>query len=141
MSIKLIRQAFESRLNTWANTQTPKPAIAWQNASFTPPTALYLRAFLLPASSDSRQLDGSDRIMRGVFQINIVAPLNAGAGAAETVAEALCTLFTKANNPYLGGTAPNQVDVWITDPMSQASAIEGPDRYTVPLSCGYQAFA
>lgn len=71
MSKRQIRTAFESRLNAWANSQSPAIPTAWENISFTPAKP-YLRAFLVPASTDSIDLEGKHRMYTGIFQVNIV---------------------------------------------------------------------
>lgn len=93
MSDQLIRFLLESRLNTWAGARVPPLKVAWENRPFTPPTGIYLRAFLLRGPTYSRDLAGDNRRRFGVFQINIVGPDGGGAGPFEAIAAELATLF------------------------------------------------
>lgn len=132
MSQKTIRKLYEQRLATWA---AAKPiSVAWQNAPFTPPAGAYLRAFLLPADTDSQDLAGDHRAYTGVFQVSIVAPAGQGSAAAETLAEELAALFPN-NLPLSNG----EFGVQIVSPCSAGPAIQDGNRYTVPVWFRYRA--
>lgn len=134
MSQRLIRAAYEGRLNTWAAARTPALSIAWQNKPFTPVTGTaYLRAFLLPATTNAPDLAGSLRTYSGVFQINVVAPLNTGPGSAEGIAEELAALFV------MNARLTNTVTVQQVTPCSIAPALQDDTNYTVPVSFQYRA--
>lgn len=135
MSTNAIRAALESRLETWAAARVPALRIAWQNTSFTPANGeTYLAAFLLPADTGSEDLKGDHRAYRGVFQVSITCPINAGAGAAFGIAAELNTLFP-VNGRYSSGSVTAQ----IIGPASAGPAISEPDRFTVPVSIPYRA--
>ncbi|AKJ28840.1 DUF4128 domain-containing protein [Caldimonas brevitalea] len=134
MSQALIRQAFETRLKTWADAQAPAIPIAWQNVTMTPPAGRYLRAFLLPASTGSDDLAGEHRVFRGLFQVTVVTPIGTGPGQAEQLAGQLDLLFPLTEPLAVGGLL-----VYLTSPMSAGPAIQEPDRYAVPVSAGYRA--
>lgn len=132
MSQKLIRQLYEQRLATWAATKSLP--VAWQNVPFTPPAGTYLRAFLLPADTDSIDLAGAHRGYAGVFQVNIVAPEGQGSGAADTLADELDELFP--NNLPLNSGA---FGVQTITPCSAGPAIQDGTRYAIPVWFRYRA--
>lgn len=132
MSLPVIRAAFESRLSAWAATKGLP--VAWQNAAFTPPATTYLRAFVLPAGTDCTTLERKDRRFRGVLQVNVVCAVDAGPGAAESLAAELDALFPPAVPMVRAG-----LSIWALTPMSAAPAIQSGDRFTVPVSCTYAA--
>ncbi len=136
MSHKRVRQLLESRLATWAAARSPALLIAWENQPFTPPAGTYLRAFLLPAQTDSQTLDGVHRLYTGVFQVSVIAPDSTGPGATEGIADEIAALFP--NNLRLTIASPAFV-VQLVSPMSQTQGIQTPDRYTVPVSAQYRA--
>lgn len=132
MYTKLIRTLYEQRLATWAATKSL--TVAWQNALFTAPAGAYLRAFLLPADTDSQDLAGAHRAYTGVFQVSIVAPAGQGSVVAETLAAELDALFP--NNLLLSSGA---FGVQIVSPCSAGPAIQDGTRYTLPVWFRYRA--
>lgn len=135
MSRALIRQAFEVVLGTWAAARTPALPVAWENVAFDPePVGMYLRGFLLPADTTARDLQRKNRRFIGIYQITIVAPLNAGPGDAEAVVAELEALFDPATP-----IAVADLQVWIAEPMSSGPAIPEESRYGVPCSLAYAA--
>lgn len=134
MSLPDIRYLLESTLKTWADSRSPAIQVAWQNVPFTPPSALYLRSFLMPAETGSQTLDGEHRRYTGVYQVNVVAPVGVGPGVAENIAQGIADLFPM--NQLLSMTG---LDVYIVAPMSIHPAIQDSDRFTVPVSCRYRA--
>jgi hypothetical protein len=135
VSHKLIRAAYESRLKTWADARTPALSIAWENLPFTEPAGLYLRAYLLPADTDAPDLAGATRVYVGVFQVNVVAPLNKGAGEAMGVADELAALFV------VDTQLTNTITVQQTTPCRIAPALASDTRYVLPVSFQYRADA
>ncbi|NMU88411.1 hypothetical protein HGQ98_00725 [Achromobacter ruhlandii] len=133
MSQDLIRAAFEKRLNDWAKSRAPALAVAWQNTKFTPPTnAMYLRAYVMPAATISRDAAGDHRQYRGVFQVNVVMPIGAGSRSAEQVAAELDALFRVNLVMQSGGLA-----VRVRTPISVDQPTTGDADHTVPISLGY----
>lgn len=132
MSNTKIRAGFESPLATWAAAQSPPIPIAYENKTFTPPTARYIRAFLLPAQTDSVDLQGAHRSYRGVFQVSLYMPTGTGAGAAELLVMAICALYPIR-------IASSGLSIVLTRPMAARPAISDPDRYIVPIDCAYRA--
>jgi len=131
MSQSLIRAAFESRLKTWADAQTPIIPTAFENVSFTPPANRYLRAYLLPADTQSETYDGLHRAYTGVFQVNIIMPLNAGTGAAQVIADAIGALYPVT-------FTHSTIRVVITRPMGNRPAFVDGDRFILPIYLAYR---
>lgn len=136
MSQDRIRYLFETRLSNWAAARNPVLTVAWQNHPFTPPAGMYLRAFLLPATTGSNDLAGAHRRYSGVFQVSIVGLPSVGSGAAEAVANELEALFPL--NLALSIASPVFRVSTIT-PVTIAPAIQEGDRYVVPVSFRYRA--
>lgn len=132
MSNSKIRQLYEQRLYAWAAGKGLP--VAWQNQPFTPPATTYLRAFLLPADTDSLDLEGAHRAYSGVFQVSIVAPTGSGAGAAEALAEEIAALFPCTLRLNSGAFA-----VQVAAPVSSGPAIVDDTRYTLPIWFRYRA--
>lgn len=129
-----IRAAFETRLNTWAAARDPVLAVLWQNVTQNQPAADHLRAFVMPARTDSLFLDGTHRGYRGVFQVSVFCVAGTGPKKAEGIAEEIATLFPNALTMTESG-----LDVVIASPMSSAVAIGEPGWYSIPVSCRYTA--
>lgn len=133
MSQDLIRAAFEKRLKDWAKARTPELAVAWQNINFTPPSnAVYLRAYVLPAATISRDAAGDHRQYRSLFQVNVVMPIGAGSRAAEQIQAELDALFQVNLIMPSGGLA-----VRVRTPISSGQPTTGDADHTVPISMGY----
>ena len=133
MSKRQIRAAFESRLNTWAKAQTPPLQVAWQNVAFTPSTYPYLRAFIVPAETDSLDLAGEHRAYTGIFQVNVVGETGKGAAAVERIAEGLADLFPlNLRMPLDDG------EVLVYAPMSEGPALPDGGTFTLPVWCRYR---
>lgn len=134
MSNKKCRQAVEARLATWAAARTPALSIAFENAPFTAPTGLYLQGNLLPADTESVDLAGAHRGYRGIYQVTVRAPINAGPGAAEGVEDEIAALF-----PVNQQIAVTGLTLQVITPVSAGPAGQDGDRYVLPLSFGYRA--
>lgn len=133
MSQVLIRAALEARLSIWAAARTPALPIAWENTKAAPPLP-YLRVAFLPARTTSDTLDGVHRAFRGVFQINVVAPIDAGPGLASGIADEIAALYP------VNLRLPNGViTVQVTTPASAAPALQHDSDFTVPVSLTYRA--
>lgn len=132
MSKRQIRTAFESRLNAWANSQSPAIPIAWENISFTPAKP-YLRAFLVPASTDSIDLEGKHRMYTGIFQVNIVGEPGKGPPQVDKIAEDLDKEF-----PLNMRMAVTDGVVLVYSPMNQGPAMQEADSYTLPVWWRYR---
>ncbi|MBT2326125.1 hypothetical protein J7E62_27735 [Variovorax paradoxus] len=131
MSQAIIRAGFESRLSTWAAAQTPAIPVAWQNVAFTPPVGRYLRAFLLPAKTQTASMDGICRTWKGIFQVSFCMPIGTGSGTVEGLAASMGAAFTDS-------FTQSGLRIYLLEPFSMAAAIQEPDRYVVPMSASYR---
>jgi len=133
MSHLIIRRLLETRLSVWAKA---KPlAVAYQNVKFTPPASgIYLRAFTMPAVTDSTDLPGKNRQYIGLFQVSIVIPADSGTGAGEQLVGELASLF-----PLFDTLTQGNLKVRIMTPIDQGPEIQGDTDYTVPTSFRYRA--
>lgn len=135
MSQKKCRAAYESRLKAFAAAQSPALEVAYENAQFTPTVgAIYLRCYQLPAPTQAADLEGAHRAYTGVFGVNVTAPINVGAGAALTIADALAAYFVNNARLTVSGLAVQQIT-----PASIAPALQLEDRYVIPVSWQYRA--
>jgi hypothetical protein len=134
VSNKLCRRAIETSLAAWAAARTPVLPIAWENVPFTQPSGPYLRAFLLPAMTTSADLAGAHRSYRGVYQISVYSPINAGAGAAEAIADELAALFPLNTRLTVPG-----LTLQVMTPVTSAQGAQDATNFVVPVSFQYRA--
>ena len=136
MSDRLIRSAFEGRLKAWATARVPALPISYEDVAFTAPAdgSAYLRAFLLPANTDSQDLEGKHTTYRGVFQVSVVTKAGSGRGPASLIAEEIAALFP--NNLEL---VKSGISVFVRSTMSTAAAQQGDTTSSLPLSLQYRA--
>lgn len=135
MSQKKVRAIYEGRLATWAAAQSPALRVQYENVPFVPIDGeTYIRAFQFPAETGSETLDGAHRAYTGVFQASIVAPINVGSGAANTLADSLAAYFVHDARLTSAGFTVQQVS-----PASVAAALQGPGTYILPVSWRYRA--
>lgn len=134
MSTPKIRQLLETRAKAFADANSLP--VVWQNvpAPSIDPGTTYLRVFILPANNDSETLEGEHIAYRGVLQIDVVTPINTGAGAAEAIAESIANYFP--NNLRITGSS---IVPHIVAPPSIAPALQNPESFTVPVSIRYRA--
>lgn len=93
-----IRQAFETRIATFAAAQTPPLDTAWQNAKYTPsPDKAYLRCALVNALTLNPSLGTEHDRLQGFYQISVYGIQNEGPGPAELIADALIALFPRGS--------------------------------------------
>lgn len=136
MSQKIIRAALESRLSTWAAARVPALPVAFEDVPFTPSGGTYLQAYLLPATTDSADLEGVMRSYVGLFQVNIVTKAGIGRGTAEGIAEEIAALFT--NNLLI---TKSGVNVYVRSPCSSPAPIIDDATSVLPVSFRYRADA
>lgn len=132
MSQELVRAAFEVRLKTWADAQTPAIPVAWQNVVFDPPEGRYVRAFLLPSETQSRHLSRTDRSYAGLFQVSLCMPIGKGIRSAEALAGSLDAHFP---HTFTQGA----LRIWLLRPFSIAAPLEEGNRIVVPVTTQYEA--
>jgi hypothetical protein len=130
VDLALIRQAFETRLDTWATANSV--SIAWENHEFEPVAdQVYAEARLLPARTKDLFMDQTGRDYTGIFQVNLSMPLGTGAAAAMTLIDSL-------DDAFPGSFTQGGIRVTLISPMSPAPALPVPDRYVVPVSTEYR---
>lgn len=134
MSNKLVRRAIETELAAWASGEGIP--VAWENTQFEPEVGqTFLRAFLLPAPTESQTLEGEHRAYLGFYQVSIYVPINEGAGAAEAIVDELDSLFPNNERFPVGLT----FEVQVISPVRAGPAIQSGDWYLVPASFEYRA--
>lgn len=135
MSHNIIAAAFESRLLAWAKTRTKPLKVVVENETYTPGVAeTYLRAFTLPAVTDSNTLSGDHRIYTGVFQVSIVAPSGKYRTEAGGIVDELAALFPlNLRIPRTGLVA------LVMTPVAPGPGIPDGNTFTVPASFQYRS--
>ncbi|MBD9585827.1 DUF4128 domain-containing protein [Pseudomonas sp. PDM03] len=135
MSHKIIRSLFEGRLKTWAETRSPALRISYQNVDFAPTAnETYLRAFLLPAGTNSNDLAGAHRLYTGLFQITIVTPAGGGTGAAEGLVDELAALFPLNDRLTKPGFSAQ-----VMTPVEPGPEQQEDTAFALPVSFQYRA--
>jgi hypothetical protein len=118
MSNSDIREAFETRIATWAAAQTPALPIAWENTSYTPsPQTMYLRCAMLPAATQDPSMGAKHIRLTGMYAINVYGVQDQGPAAAEAAADAIIALFPR------GGMVQNGVTINIDTTGSRAQGL------------------
>lgn len=135
MSHKICRSLFQARLAAWAAARTPALRVAYENVAFSPnPDELYLKAYNLPAGTDSETLTADHKRYTGLFQVTIVGPSAKGSGAVEGVVDELAALFPL----YLRLTG-NGLTALVLTPVDQGPGIPNDNTYSVAASFQYRA--
>jgi hypothetical protein len=133
MSHRLIRQIYESRLKAWADAQALR--IAYQGVAFAPNSdEIYLRAYTLPAGTDTDTLAGDHHAYTGVFQVSVVTPSGTGSGKAEALVDGLAELF-----PIYLRLQKGDFEVIVLTPVEPSPGIAEGTNYTVAASFQYRA--
>jgi hypothetical protein len=133
MSHSKIRLLYQARLNAWATDQGLR--VAYQNVQFEPEDGeAYLRAFLLPAGTDSNTLAGDQKTYTGVFQVSIVTPTGDGPTRAEALADDIADLFSL----YLR-LNDGDFEVMVLTPVEPSPGIIEGANYMVAASFQYRA--
>jgi hypothetical protein len=133
MSHQIIRRIYEQQLATWAAPRGWR--IAYQGVAFEPgDDETYLRAFTLPAGTDTQTLEGTDRVYTGVFQISVVAPAGNGTGDVEGLVDDLDDLF-----PTFLRLQQGDFEVMVLTPVEPGPAIVDDTTLTVSASFQYRA--
>ena len=97
--------ACRAALETALDGMTPALSTAWENVAFTPPvlTTPYQRAFVLFATPENAVI-GNEWIERGIFQVTLCYPLQAGDAAARARVALLRTTFYRGLTLTSGST-------------------------------------
>lgn len=135
MSHKTIRSLFQARLAAWAAARTPALRVAYENVAFSPNAdEQYLKAYNLPAGTDSETLAGDHKRYTGLFQVTIVGPSAKGSGAVEGVVDELAALF-----PLYLRLQSGSFEVVVMTPVDQGPGIAEGSTYSVAASFQYRA--
>jgi hypothetical protein len=133
MSHQVIRRLYEQRLAAWAGERDLR--VAFESVEFEPSNnETYIRAFTLPAGTDTQTLEGTDRVYTGVFQISIVSPAGNGTGDAEGLVDELDGLF-----PAFLRLQQGDLEVMVLTPIEPGPAIVDDTTLTVSASFQYRA--
>ncbi|HEY0684763.1 MAG TPA: phage tail terminator-like protein [Steroidobacter sp.] len=133
------RQLIESRLAQWAELNDIK--VGYQKQTFTPPPIdktdqyRHIRCFQLPARTGTEDLEGTHKVYRGVFAINVITPKGRGPAEAGAIVAQLEDLFP--TNLLL--TAADGFECNIVSPLTESAVIEGDVDDTTPTSFEYEA--
>ena len=132
MSQSLIRAALETALNG----MTPALATAFENNAFTPPasTTPYQMAFMLFAAPENPDMGRGITRERGIFQVTLCYPLQAGDGAARARADLLRATFYRSATFTIGAVKV----IMERTPDVGAGSVSG-DRWVVPVRCRFFA--
>jgi len=97
-----ISAALDTNLNTFASANSIP--VAWENINYKPVVGtLYLRPTLLPADTDPIGLSYVSALDHlGIYQIDVISPIDVGKSAAVTKADLLVAAFPRSNLTYNG---------------------------------------
>jgi hypothetical protein len=135
MSHRTIRQIYEARLAAWAAARAPVLRIAYEGVTFTPTAdETYLKAYTMPAGTNSETLGGDHKAYTGVFQVSVVTPSATGTGKAEGIVDELAALF-----PLNGRYTKTGLTVMALTPVEPGPGIPDGNSWTVAASFQYRA--
>jgi len=131
MSIVAVRAALETKLNA----MTPAISTAWENLPYTPVAGTpYQAAYVMPASPDNSVLGGGYHKKQGIFQIDLMYPIQAGTATAAARAELIETWFKQGTSMTSGSVT---VKIMKTPYVAQGRVED--DRWRVPIKITWQA--
>lgn len=94
MSNSIVRAELETRLKTWAEAQSPKVPIAFENVPFTKPTdGVFVEAILIPNITLDANVAADRQTLMGIFQVNCWARSGKGMGEVERLANSIIGLY------------------------------------------------
>lgn len=130
------QSAIRSALETALNGMSPALATAWENVAFTQPVSSvpYQRAFLLFAAPENPDMGRGITRERGIFQITLCYPLQAGDGAARARADLIRATFYRSAT-FTSGSVKVIME---RTPDVGAGSVSG-DRWVVPVRCRFFA--
>ena len=115
-----IQNTLNLRLSTLPNI----PPVSWPNVEFEPVDGtLYLRASILPASTTLETVEGTEGF-RGVYQVDVFAPLGTGIQTINAMADSVCDHFAADRDlsgvriRAISATAPIRNGAWFVLPIS-----------------------
>lgn len=134
MSLANVRAALDARLEAY----TPALSIAWENQGYKPAVgSAFVKVDLLPARTENPEFGAGAndvRVLRGIYQLRLNHPVNAGPSAAAALADALVAHFARGSSYTYGGTT-----VRLLKTPSVAPAYPDGAWYVTPISVEYRA--
>jgi hypothetical protein len=88
-----VRQELETRLATFASSQSPPLKVAFEDLPFTKPTTPYLECFIAKSNTLTVTVDANRTRELGVMQVNVWTPTGKGAGVGEVIADKIIAAF------------------------------------------------
>jgi len=132
MSQLIIAELLESRLALWAEAQGLP--VAYENIAFNPSDGPYLESHVMPATTEAIDLSRQAKVMRGVYQVNVVVPAGDGKSDAGRIADGIIETFPEGQEMSDG-----ELTCYINSVPSAFPAITSDINYTVPVSMSYRA--
>lgn len=130
----VISQALEIIVKNWAVANS-NLTVAYENVtSGAYGGQTYITCFHLPNQTESPDLRKAGRTYTGLFQVTITVSSNTGPAVVKALADSLDAVFTTETPISHGGLL-----IYIISPMSSGPALVEPDRYSIPVTCGYTA--
>lgn len=91
-----IREAFETRIASYAAAHSPVLPIAWENTSYTPsPATAYLQCAMIPAPSVNPTMGTKFIRLLGFYQVSVYGIQDSGPAPVEKIADAIIALFPR----------------------------------------------
>lgn len=112
--------------------------IAFENIEFTPPVnGVYLEENTLPAETDNPFIQGTAKVLAGIYQVTVVCPLNTGSQAGGLIAAEVAGLFANDTPVPVSGSSTAYID---GHPSVFTGIVDG-SSYRIPVSIPYSMFA
>lgn len=131
MSIVKIRAALETRLSLLA----PVLQTSWENALLDVAAQAHQRAYLITNATRTPGLDLKTKHEKGIFQVSVCYPINAGPVACANRAELIRAHFPAGVKLLAGG-----VSVLVYEWPSIGASMTEDIFYILPVSISYRAF-
>lgn len=131
MNQVIINQTLRAHIAMFASSNGIK--VAWPNLEFNEINSVYLRFFVMPASTQNIGLSHDMPIFRGVLQVNVIGNANSGESNLLAIAE---RLLDHLPNGY---TFEN--DIYLSDEPNIHASIQDGVNYTIPVSVPYRCDA
>lgn len=131
MSLEAIREALQGRLAAL----TPEIGTAWRNRAFSPdPGQPWQSVDMLPLAPDDAEIGAAGHWERGILQVTLRYPLNAGPGALDARAWLMARHFRRGLT-----FAQDGVTVHITRAPVMGPEFTALDRFCKPISIYWHA--
>jgi len=136
MSWSTVAGLLDGHLSTFATAQSL--SVAWENRSFTPPDAAYLRPHFLPATprADGLGSEAQD-LQRGVYQVDVLGLPGKGRGAVFGLGDALRAHFRRGMTLSSGTMTDARV---VIEAAAMGPEMEEATRYKRPVSITFRAY-